>query len=771
MQRTTTPKLIAARQGTNPASRARNDETSMKTLAAETGDASPTIVVLRDRYVSAEPKAGVTQAAELRDALNFQWDTDAHFCAYEPVEFDGVITRLAGDPAHVPGGVRMVALVGDLDDPIAHRNKIPARPEWRLEQIDRILASGLAYYETRGGYRVLATLAEAFELTSAAHAEQWKARYVAWCDKLEAGHGLLLDRACKDWTRLYRLPNVQRDGKEQRAEVRGDVPAVKLPAARAGATAPKSRQTRSTDDTDRACVIAEHMPPSIAGHGGDEALFKAACEIATVLSEPEAIEAVLSETFNPRCVPPWDAAKLKREAKRAAERQAQRYAEGSFGRKREAERERREREQSANDNNNDSGAKRGAVGTEPTHLGPAIDLSTPIQKLRYLCEGLGIAFDGKCAAVHGYAGSSKGLFMSLIALCVASGKPVFGVHPVARVPVVYGDAETGVLAEIRLKRLALALGVDLGELVRDGWFRFHRLTHQLTDVMGDLEAVCRTADKGEGCAVALDSYSSLVAGDENKSEYADPMWELGRMGSRVNAVPIVTMHERKGDRDAKGGKPNPLEGISGTNRLAAALATSIRLTPSEADDKVITVTCTRAPEARFKPIELTWADEGEGLAARTVHKAILTQAEIAERKAVEKQDAQAQALAERIARAERAILFRLAEADPAPDASVHPHMRPERPLTATQLARAAGVHPSKQGDGEAPAILQRLVIEGWLKRVEGSRFDTYALAAVIPKEARRWGKEGEQRNKFDYDGRHRALVAEIQRGRTVGSRD
>jgi hypothetical protein len=446
----------------------------------------------------------------------------------------------------------------------------------------------------------------------------------------------------------------------------------------------------------------------------------------------------------------------------------ERAVETSFGRRARERQAKAQRELAENDN--DPGAKLGTAGTDTTLLGPAVDLSTPIQKLRYLCEGLGIAFDGKCAAVHGYAGSSKGLFMSLIALCVASGKPVFGVHPVTRVPVVYGDAETGVLAEIRLKRLALALGIDLGGLMRDGWFRFHRLTHQLTDVMGDLEAACRAADKGEGCAVALDSYSSLVAGDENKSEYADPMWELGRMGSRVNAVPIVTMHERKGDRDAKGGKPNPLEGISGTNRLAAALATSIRLTPSEADDKVITVTCTRAPETRFAPIELTWADEGQGLAARTARKTILTQAEIAERKAVEKQDTQARALAERIATAERAIVFRLACAELPPDASVPQHMRPERPLTASQLAKAAGVHPSRQGDGDAPAILRRLVVEGWLKLVEGGRFDAYQLAASPPTEPRRWGKAGEPSNKFDGDGRHRGLIAEIARGRAVGAR-
>lgn len=287
-------------------------------------EASPTITVLRERRVSAaKPKGGDAQAADLHDALDFKWDTDAHFCAYEPSDPP---VRLAGDPANVPGGVRMVALIGDLDDPIAHRDKTPARLEWREEQLDRIFASDLAHYETRGGYRVLATLAEPFVLTSKAHADEWKARYVAWCDEVEQSCGLLLDRKCKDWTRLYRLPNVERDGETQASEVLGDLPVVALPAAGAStSTGAKSPKHASADDVARARarVIAEELPASVEGLGGDDALFKAANEIATQLGDDaDAIEAVLSETFNPRCVPPWAAAKLKREAQRAAERQA-----------------------------------------------------------------------------------------------------------------------------------------------------------------------------------------------------------------------------------------------------------------------------------------------------------------------------------------------------------------------------------------------------------------------------------------------------------------
>lgn len=85
-------------------------------------------------------------------------------------------------------------------------------------------------------------------------------------------------------------------------------------------------------DLARAHALAERLPPSIEGYGGDEALFRAACELATVLGEDAvAIETVLAETFNPRCAPPWPATKLRREAARAAERQA--TPEARYGRR------------------------------------------------------------------------------------------------------------------------------------------------------------------------------------------------------------------------------------------------------------------------------------------------------------------------------------------------------------------------------------------------------------------------------------------------------
>lgn len=89
------------------------------------------------------------------------------------------------------------------------------------------------------------------------------------------------------------------------------------------AEAPALRPATSPDALDAALAAAREAPPSISGQGGDQALFDAARAIARIVPEDaDAVEYALREEFNPRCDPPWPRAKLKREASRAAAREA-----------------------------------------------------------------------------------------------------------------------------------------------------------------------------------------------------------------------------------------------------------------------------------------------------------------------------------------------------------------------------------------------------------------------------------------------------------------
>ncbi|HVW26230.1 MAG TPA: virulence-associated E family protein [Polyangiaceae bacterium] len=170
--------------------------------------------------------------AELGEALGATYDTDAHFTAYAPVAIGDITVRLASDAlgnadalAAAGGAFRMTALIGDVDDAVAHSTKEAARPEWRAETLAKIQAAGFAHYETRGGYRVLATLPGEFEIRTRDDAAKWRELYLGWCAYVRGEFNLELDTSCADWTRMYRLPNVMRDGQPQRAAVIGTMPA------------------------------------------------------------------------------------------------------------------------------------------------------------------------------------------------------------------------------------------------------------------------------------------------------------------------------------------------------------------------------------------------------------------------------------------------------------------------------------------------------------------------------------------------------------------
>jgi len=94
-------------------------------------------------------------------------------------------------------------------------------------------------------------------------------------------------------------------------------------ATRRAVRQPDPSYRASEEQIAQAAAVAESLPPSIAGHGGDAALFAAACRIAREVGEDtDAVLGILRDVFNPRCAPEWSDAKLVYEAERATSRQA-----------------------------------------------------------------------------------------------------------------------------------------------------------------------------------------------------------------------------------------------------------------------------------------------------------------------------------------------------------------------------------------------------------------------------------------------------------------
>jgi hypothetical protein len=154
---------------------------------------------------------------DVRAAFERTYATDAHFVAY--------VVSLNGEPlarqprVNKPGlswlleqgyEVRLHALVADVDNP----DHGPWTPDL-LEEADaqhRTLAilRTAGYYYTSAGRRIVQPLAEPVAVDVG---EQILER---WLGALETA-GVPVDRNCRDWTRLFRLPSVAReDGKHQR---------------------------------------------------------------------------------------------------------------------------------------------------------------------------------------------------------------------------------------------------------------------------------------------------------------------------------------------------------------------------------------------------------------------------------------------------------------------------------------------------------------------------------------------------------------------------
>lgn len=148
---------------------------------------------------------------DLHDALSATYGTDAHLVTYvltrdgEPVDPHPRINKSAlswldGEGFEVSAGV----LMADVDNP-GHAAWTPDmlsgfRSRWLTDP-----APGAGVYLTAHGYRLVQPLDEP---VSVAIVERYIA---AWHAELRSA-GIEPDSHCRDWTRLYRLPNVLRAG-------------------------------------------------------------------------------------------------------------------------------------------------------------------------------------------------------------------------------------------------------------------------------------------------------------------------------------------------------------------------------------------------------------------------------------------------------------------------------------------------------------------------------------------------------------------------------
>ncbi len=187
--------------------------------AASTRPPDPIVTVLRAQDVYGWPPLDPSKYREerayelpLSRALTRSYTTDAHFVQYtSPRRLR--LNKGAVSETEVCLGV----IAFDVDCEPVHGTSEPAPDAWRCTEEAKLAAlweahPGCFVYWTRGGYRIVYRLTSKVYIRTAEDAAQWRKEYFVACAHLERCFGIVADRACHQWTRLFRLPHATRDG-------------------------------------------------------------------------------------------------------------------------------------------------------------------------------------------------------------------------------------------------------------------------------------------------------------------------------------------------------------------------------------------------------------------------------------------------------------------------------------------------------------------------------------------------------------------------------
>lgn len=450
-----------------------------------------------------------------------------------------------------------------------------------------------------------------------------------------------------------------------------------------------------TPELRRAHALAEALEPSVEGHGGDEALFIAASELATVLHEDAAaIAAVLTDTFNPRCAPPWPPEKLQREAERAAARMADpaaRYARRVAARA-------------------EAARFSPARPVVEDHTGVDIDWTQPAPPIEWYCKGLAIApSEAKVTLIGGDPGAGKGPLANYLACCFAFGEKAFGRFTCRECVVGILDFEGAQLSRRRIESHARGMGKAPADLQGRVYLRPSDASEML-----DLGWLCDYIEERGIEVLIIDSYTSAVSAsdiDPNSQEFAWLARELGKLG----IVVIVVAHARKPSAGKRGERP-ALADIAGSGALGSMAATGIAVWKPDEDEALLArVGCMRAPDEAFPTFDLGWekhrTDAGDAWTAQILGE-------------VTKETREADALRDGARQKDVALTKDCA--------ALLAHMRPNLgfPAGVGALAKAIGANPAHVG-----AVMAALARRGWAHHepdATGRGAGRYTLDAEAP---------------------------------------
>jgi hypothetical protein len=166
-------------------------------------EGDPLVLVL-PRYAKGGQPDPRNAAVPLSVALTREWAFDAHVVQYEPSD-----PRVRWNEEHIAEHpYRIGVAFFDFDAHELPPEEIRAWSETALAK----LPPGFQGYRTSGGFRALTLLAEPHVVCDAESWNAWHAFSAGLGAALSAVLGVEADKACTDPGRIFRLPNVRREG-------------------------------------------------------------------------------------------------------------------------------------------------------------------------------------------------------------------------------------------------------------------------------------------------------------------------------------------------------------------------------------------------------------------------------------------------------------------------------------------------------------------------------------------------------------------------------
>jgi hypothetical protein len=206
-------------------------------------------------------------------------------------------------------------------------------------------------------------------------------------------------------------------------------------------------------------------------------------------------------------------------------------------------------------------------GEDPVPIRTAAQMLAKLSPPKWLCEGLRLTPLVGSTMLAGYGFSGKSMIAQHLALCVATGSPLFGIHPVKRGRALHLDFEQGAyLTDERYQRLARGMGLDFDALREEGSFSSAIFPKIQLDAP-EAESILRRKVQGYDLLIVDSFRASCPKTEENSSEARAPLDMLSRV-TGGKCVPLVIHHGKKQDEE----KPSsPTQSIRGSSAFFDAL--------------------------------------------------------------------------------------------------------------------------------------------------------------------------------------------------------